>query len=92
MAPLGVFHLAMAFTAIAALVGGYFRAISWSYIGLLAALVSETATRLEIARPADVPGLALGIAVGLATLSVVTTGAYLIRSRRERVLAPFGAR
>ncbi len=73
-------------------VGGHFRAICWSYIGLLAALVSETATRLEIARPADVPGRAFGIAVGLATLSVVTTGAYLIRSRRERLLAPFGAR
>ena len=52
----------------------------------------QTATRLEIARPADVPGLAFGIAVGLATLSVVTVGAYLIRARRERVLAPFGAR
>ncbi len=73
-------------------IAGHFRAISWSYIGLLAALVSETATRLEIARPAAAPGRAFGIAVMVATLSVVATGAYLIRTRRERALVPFRAR
>jgi uncharacterized membrane protein len=74
------------------LVAGHYRAIAWSYIGLLAALVSETATRLDIARPDDMPGRAFGIAVAVATLSVVSVGAYLIRSRGERVLAPFRTR
>lgn len=76
----------------ASLVEGHFRAISWSYVGLLAALVSETATRLEIARPAAAPGRAFGIAVMVATLLVVATGAYLIRARRALVLAPFRPR
>jgi len=74
------------------LVAGHYRAIAWSYIGLLAALVSETATRLDIARPDDMPGRAFGIAVAVATLSVVSVGAYLIRTRRARVLAPFQTR
>jgi uncharacterized membrane protein len=76
----------------AELVAAHFRAIAWSYIGLLAALVSETATRLDIARPAAVPGRAFGIAVGVATMTVVAIGAYLISARRERVLAPFTSR
>ncbi len=73
----------------AGLIAGHFRAISWSYIGLIAAFVSETATRLDIARPDDMPGRAFGIAVAVATLTVVAIGALLIRLRRERVLAPF---
>jgi uncharacterized membrane protein len=70
----------------------HYRSISWSYIGLVAALISESATRLDIARPAAMPGLAFGIAVALATVSVVAVGAFLVRSRRERVLAPFQIR
>jgi uncharacterized membrane protein len=76
----------------AALLDGHYRAISWSYIGLLAALVSETATRLEIARPTGGPGRAFWVAVIVATLAVVATGAYLIRTRSARVLAPFRVR
>lgn len=74
------------------LVAGHYRAIAWSYIGLLAALVSETATRLNIARPAAVPGREFAMAVAIATLAVVSVGAYLLRSRRDRLLAPFAYR
>lgn len=76
----------------AALVAGHYQAITWSYVGLLAALVSEAATRLEITRPAGGPGRAFWVAGMVATLAVVAIGAYLIRTRRALVLAPFRPR
>lgn len=45
----------------------------WSYVGLLAAFVSEVATR--------VPGVRFGYGVVVATIAVVVVGGILIRSR-----------
>jgi uncharacterized membrane protein len=73
----------------ARLVEAHYQSISWSYIGLIAALVSETATRLDVIRSAAGPGPAFGLAVGLGTGVVVLVGSQLLRSRRERALAPF---
>jgi uncharacterized membrane protein len=61
--------------------------MTWSYVGLCAAAVSETATRLPIARPGPGAGLEFGIAVAVATLLVVAIGASLIRSRVQAQLA-----
>ena len=61
--------------------------VTWSYVGLCAAAVSETATRLPIARPRPGAGLEFGVAVAAATLLVVAIGAYLIRSRVQAQLA-----
>lgn len=68
---------------------GHYEAIGWSYIGLIAALVSETATRTDIVRRAAAPGAAFGIAVGVATAAVVFVGSRLLRKRRAGLLAPF---
>jgi uncharacterized membrane protein len=66
--------------------------MAWSYVGLCAAAVSETATRLPIARPGPGAGLAFGIAVAVATLLVVAVGAWLIRTRVRSQLAAAGVK
>lgn len=89
----GPFHIA-ALVSLATVVGGfipaYFRrpgaawmrhhatAMCWSYIGLLAAFVSELATR--------VPGVRFGWGVVAATIGVVAVGAVLVRTRLPRIL------
>ena len=55
----------------------------WSYVGLLAAFVSEVAVR--------VPGVGLGFAVVAATMVVVAGGAVLIHTQVPRILMAFGA-
>lgn len=73
----------------ARLIEGHYEAIGWSYIGLIAALVSETATRLDIVRRTAGPGAVFGIAVGVATAAVVFVGSRMLRKHRARLLAPF---
>ena len=53
----------------------------WSYIGLLAAFVSEIATR--------VPGVGFSTGVIVATVVVVVGGATLIHTRVPRIVAGF---
>ena len=53
----------------------------WSYVGLLAAFVSEVAVRI--------PGVGFGFAVIAATAIVVAGGAVLIHTRVPRILAAF---
>ena len=65
----------------------HYHWMTWSYVGLCAAAVSETATRLPIARPGPGAGLEFGIAVAVATLLVVAIGARLIRTRVRSQLA-----
>jgi uncharacterized membrane protein len=69
----------------------HYRTMSWSYIGLIAAALSETATRLPATRPAPGQGLAFGLAVGAATLLVVAIGAWMVRRNLEPSLQPFKA-
>jgi uncharacterized membrane protein len=54
----------------------------WSYVGLLAAFVSEVAVR--------VPGIGFGSAVIVTTVLVVAGGAILIHTRVPRILVAFG--
>ena len=63
--------------------------MTWSYVGLVAAALSEVATRLPIFRPQPGTGIGFGIGVALATLLVVVIGARLIRTRRAQLLAPY---
>lgn len=63
--------------------------MTWSYVGLLAAAVSEVATRVPALRPGPGQGLAFGLTVAVATVVVVAIGARLIRGRRARLLAPY---
>jgi uncharacterized membrane protein len=61
--------------------------MTYSYVGLAAAAVSETATRL--ARPQS--GAAFGLAVFAASALVFAVGARRIRRGAAAQLAPFGA-
>jgi uncharacterized membrane protein len=63
--------------------------MTWSYVGLLAAAVSEVATRVPAFRPRPGQGVAFGITVAVATVVVVAVGARLIRSQRSPLLAPY---
>jgi uncharacterized membrane protein len=90
----GPFHVAAVVSAVT-LVGGitsalrrrpgwvarHYRWMTWSYVGLLAALVSEVGTR--------VPGTPFWGAVLLASAVVIGAGGYLIRVRADATLAPF---
>jgi uncharacterized membrane protein len=71
------------------LVGMHYQFMTWSYVGLCAAAVSEVATRLPAFRYAPGAGAAFGIAVGVATIAVMVVGGRLIIARRTRILAPF---
>jgi uncharacterized membrane protein len=63
--------------------------MTWSYVGLAAAAVSEIATRMPALRPRPEQLLAFGITVAVATVLVVAVGAQLIRRRRSELLAPY---
>jgi uncharacterized membrane protein len=63
--------------------------MTWSYVGLAAAAVSEIATRIPALRPRPEQGLAFGVTVAVATLLVVAIGAQRIRRRRPALLAPY---
>ena len=67
----------------------HYQWMTWSYVGLCAAGVSEIATRLPALRPRPGQGLAFGITVAVATLLVLAVGAQLIRRRRSALLAPY---
>lgn len=110
---IGVFHVA-ALVSLATIVAGFVPVVrrrpaggwlemhaqfmAWSYVGLIAAAVSEAMTRLPLLRGfimsdwgPDSPGARFGIVVGLATSLVVALGAWLIHrylpSAMERVPA-----
>jgi uncharacterized membrane protein len=62
--------------------------MAWSYVGLVAAFVSEIATRI----PAFHVGTLFGVTVAVSTLTVVGIGALLIRRRVPRLVSRFSAR
>jgi hypothetical protein len=63
--------------------------MTWSYVGLVAAAVSEIATRIPALRPRPDQVLMFGGTVAVATLLVVGIGAGFIRRRRSALLAPY---
>ena len=85
------FRLARDGVARARAVELHYAWMTWSYVGLLAAAVSEIATRVPALRPGPGQGLAFGLTVVVATLLVVGAGARLIRGRRAALLAPYRA-
>jgi len=66
--------------------------MTWSYVGLWAAAVSEIATRVPAFRPRPGQGMVFGIVVAVATILVVVVGARLIRTRVRGTLAAVGVR
>lgn len=58
--------------------------MSWSYVGLVAALAAETMVRLPLIRPI---GVSFAIAVLGATLAVVALGAVIIARHVPRIAA-----
>lgn len=67
--------------------------MTFSYVGLIAALASEAITRLPATRAAaGGAGAMFGAAVGVATALVFGVGSYLIVTRRARALEPFRVR
>jgi uncharacterized membrane protein len=58
--------------------------MTWSYVGLIAALASETITRHPAFHPLRAGGAAFGLAVAGATLLVVTVGAVVIRRKEPK--------
>jgi uncharacterized membrane protein len=66
----------------------HYAFMTWSYVGLAAAAVSEVATRLPAVRAAaGGTGPAFWLAVAVATCLVVATGGALIRRRATATLA-----
>ncbi len=64
--------------------------MTFSYVGLVAALASEAITRLPATRAiGGGAGAVFGAAVGGATALVFAVGSYLIVTRRVRALQPF---
>jgi uncharacterized membrane protein len=70
--------------------GRHYQWMTWSYVGLAAAAVSESATRIPALRPGPGQGLVFGVTVAVATLIVVVVGARLIRRNHSALLSPFG--
>lgn len=66
--------------------------MTWSYVGLAAAAVSELATRVPVLRPRPGQGSLFGITVAVVSLAVVAVGARLIRHRQAGLLAPYQPR
>jgi len=57
--------------------------MAWSYVGLVAAFVSEVAVRLPFVRP----GAMFGTIVGVASVGVVAAGGLVIRRRMPPAVA-----
>ncbi len=89
----GAFHVAALFSLLVTLTGVtavrwrwlrggwldmHFHLMSWSYVGLVAAAVSESAVR--------VPAVPFWPAVGIGTFLVMVLGAVIIRRQQARVL------
>ena len=80
---------AQAFTQRARALEQHYAWMTWSYVGLVAAALSEVATRMPVFRPQPGAGVGFAIGVAAATLAVVAVGARLIRLRKARLLAPY---
>ena len=63
--------------------------MTYSYVGLVAAAVAETATRVPVVRAAGGPGATFAIVVVTASVLVFVGGSHLIRGRAQPLLAPF---
>jgi len=63
--------------------------MTWSYVGLCAAAVSEVATRIPALHPTPDQRMAFGLTVAAASLCVVAIGGRLVRRRKASLLAPF---
>lgn len=67
--------------------------MSYSYLGLVAAAVAETATRWPaIQAVAGGPTVAFWAAVVIASVAVFVVGGIVVRRRAETVMQPFRAR
>jgi uncharacterized membrane protein len=67
----------------------HYQWMTWSYVGLAAAAVSEIATRMPALRPRPGQGPVFGITVAVASFLVVGVGAQLIRRHRAALLTRY---
>jgi uncharacterized membrane protein len=73
-------------------IGAHYHWVNYSYVGLMAALVSEAAARTPFTRPGPGgSGASFAIAVSLATMGVFAFGAWLIRRKLSAAVKPFKA-
>ncbi|MGE3316261.1 MAG: DUF2306 domain-containing protein [Planctomycetaceae bacterium] len=98
----GPFHVA-AFISLATLLYGYaavwtrrpadrwltihYHAMSWSYVGLLAAAVSESIVRIDVMRQFISSRINFGIAVSVASGVVCIAGGWIIAKSERRVMS-----
>jgi uncharacterized membrane protein len=102
----GPFHVAAVFSLATLLVGvsaawrrkpgdrswlpRHYYFMSWSYVGLLAALVAEVATRIPaIQEFAGGPTIAFWVTVALVSVAVFVAGGWMIRRRADALLRRF---
>ena len=69
--------------------GHHYMWMSYSYLGLVAAAVAETATRVPAFQPAPGQGATFGIVVAVASVAVFVVGSRIIKRRAGPALAPF---
>ena len=67
----------------------HYQWMTWSYVGLAAAAVSEIATRMPALRPRPDQWMMFTITVIAATILVLVIGGRLIRRLRAALLAPY---
>lgn len=71
------------------LLGHHYAWMSYSYLGLVAAGVAETATRVPAFQPGPGQGPVFGAVVAVATISVFLVGSRMIKRRAAAAMAPF---
>ncbi len=69
--------------------GHHYMWMSYSYLGLVAAAVAETATRVPAFQPAPGQGATFGIVVAVVSVAVFIVGSRLIKRRANEAVAPF---
>jgi uncharacterized membrane protein len=69
--------------------GHHYMWMSYSYLGLVAAAVAETATRVPAFQPAPGQGAVFGTVVALASIGVFVVGNRIVKRRMAASLAPF---
>jgi uncharacterized membrane protein len=67
----------------------HYRAMSWSYVGLLAAAVAEAVVRIPFLRGLGAGWVSFWVLVLIASFAVCFVGGYLISTREQRTIAKF---
>jgi uncharacterized membrane protein len=69
----------------------HYRAMSWSYVGLLAAAAAEAVVRIPFLRSLGGGWVSFWVLVLVPTFAICFVGGYLISTREERTIGKFSA-